>query len=242
MYELLNKMLSYMKLPNVSRETSERFEIYAARLEEKNEKMNLTSVTGREQIAVRHFGDSLALMKYGAVSNGKIIDVGCGAGFPGLPIKIYGEQHTEFGIKELTLLDATGKKIEYLDELTAELGVKNVQCVQARAEEYANQPDEREKYGWAVSRAVATVSILSELCLPFVAVGGRMLTLKSYNGIAEAAAANKGIKTLGSAEPEITAYRVLPDAPEFYIISINKNGLTPQKYPRAFGKIKKNPL
>jgi len=142
-----------------------RFEVFLTRLLEKNEVMNLTAITDPEEAVRKHFLDSLAMFAAVPLSGKSVIDVGCGAGFPGLPIRLYDDS------VKLTLLDSLGKRVDFLKEVTAEiLGEGSVNCVHARAEEYALK--KREQYDVAVSRAVASLPMLVELCLPYVKVGG----------------------------------------------------------------------
>ena len=150
----------------------EAFNKYHIFLEQRRRSVNLTAITGATDVARLHFLDSIALHKAARFSDALVVDIGSGAGFPGIPLKI-----TEPSIG-LTLLDATGKRVAFLSELCEVLGI-TAACVQARAEEAARRQDMRERYDIAVSRAVARIKILCELCLPFVRSGGRLIAMKS---------------------------------------------------------------
>ncbi len=230
-----------LSLPPLTKETVERLTVYAQMLSQRNKVMNLTAVDEPEQIFTRHFADSLAL--YPTVrdlSPRRMIDVGCGGGFPGLPLKLYMEQ---LGVDtELTLLDATQKKIDFLDEVCRSLSVTGVHRIAGRAEDLAANANHREAYDLALSRAVASLPMLSELCLPFVKVGGLFAPHKSVRAEEELAAAKNAIRILGGTLETPYIYRLGPDCPENRILHIRKKATTPSGYPRAFAKIKSRPL
>ena len=237
----VNAYLAGLGLPELPREAAERFEIYARRLIEENEKYNLTAVTDPDEVAVRHFADSLTPAAYLPQDARRLIDVGCGAGFPGLPLKIYldairGETHT------LTMLDATGKKTEFLRMMCEEMGVSGGEPLQGRAEELGHDPARRERYDVVLSRAVASMDKLDELCLPLCRVGGVFLALKSAAGREECEKAASGLVKLGASAPEFFPYQLPGDQPESLAVRIRKCKPTPAAYPRAFGAIKKRPL
>jgi 16S rRNA (guanine527-N7)-methyltransferase len=213
----------------------ERFSRYAKLLAAKNAVMNLTSVDDPEGIYLRHFADSLALFRLLPSAPFSAIDVGSGGGFPGLPLKIVRPD------MRLTLLDATGKKVDFLREVADALGLEGVDCVCARAEEAARSPL-REAFDFAFSRGVARLNILCELCLPFVKPGGRFYALKSLRGGEELAEAKAGIKILGGGACASESYRAWPEGPDSLIISIAKAAPTPPGYPRPYAKISKKPL
>lgn len=213
----------------------EKFDAYAKLLKEWNEKMNLTAITDDEGIAVKHFIDSLSVCKYVSFQNApKIIDIGTGAGFPGIPLKI---MYSEISI---TLLDSLNKRIVFLDEVCRQLELDAL-LIHGRAEEFGRDEDYREKYDMAVSRAVANLPALCEYCLPFVKVGGRFVSMKGPDGENELAAAEKAFNILGG-NVENLFQTVLPDDSKRTIISIKKVSPTPSKYPRRGTKISKNPL
>lgn len=198
---------------------------------EKNQVMNLTAITEPEAVAQLHFIDSLTVLKAADCRNKSVIDVGCGAGFPGVPMAI-----AEPSIR-LTLLDSLQKRMNWLREVLPQLGVE-ANVVDARAEEYVTNC--REQYDLAVSRAVARLNILCELCLPYVKVGGAFLALKGAMTQAEVEQAGKAIETLGG---QVQAIQEYPIAGAVHrIVVIEKVRPTPKQYPRKFAKIKQSPL
>lgn len=214
----------------------QRFATYCERLLETNKVMNLTAITQPDQVYLRHFIDSAAMLSLGSFELASVIDVGCGAGFPGLPLKI-----TQDSIR-LTLLDSLGKRISFLQSLTDELGLQDVRCIHARAEEQALLPDMRESFDFAVSRAVASLPMLSELCLPYVREGGKFIAMKAQDYREELALSENAISTLGGKVCDIKTYS-LPDSDIVRaLIVIEKAAPTPQNYPRRFAKIQKKPL
>ena len=202
---------------------------------EKNKEVNLTAIDDPRGVVLRHLADSAAVLPY--IKGERVIDVGCGAGFPGLPVKILSGD----GLK-ITMLDSTGKKINFIKEVAAELGLKNVECLNARAEEVAQSKTYRQSYSSALSRAVSRLDMLSELCLPFCELGGVFLPHKGPRSDEELSEALGGIKQLGGQYDKKTAYRTDPDEPEQYILHIIKAAPTPESYPRAFAKIRSKPL
>ncbi len=211
----------------------ERFEAYYAFLSEANQVMDLTAVMGEEETARRHFLDSLSLLRFWDFRNARVIDVGSGAGFPGLPLLLAEPTVT------LTLLDAQGKRVDFLASLCEKLGV-SVRCVHARAEEAALEPGERDAYDCAVSRAVARLNMLTELCLPFVKPGGAFLAMKARDCDEELAEAESAIRRLGGKRERLERFNVAEV--ERTLVVVRKTGPTPKGYPRRFAKIKKEPL
>lgn len=214
-------------------ETLARFDEYCAFLREKNEVMDLTAVLEEEEIARRHFLDSLSLMTLASFARARVLDVGSGAGFPGLPLKL-----AEPSL-ELTLLDAQGKRVDFLRELTQRLGTEAA-CLHARAEEQALLPGYRDGYDFVLSRAVARLNVLCELCLPFVKPGGAFLAMKSRDSDEELREAERAIRRLGGAPEEVRELTVA-GVPRRVAV-IRKERPTPKGYPRRFAKIKKEPL
>lgn len=214
---------------------AERFDRYAELLVEWNQKINLTAITAPDDIVIKHFVDSLLLLKaYDVPQSAKMIDVGTGAGFPSVPVAMVR------GDIRLTLMDSLNKRINFLTELSAELGV-SAACVHARAEEFGNKAEFREQYDVACARAVAHLRELSEYCLPFVKVGGGFVALKSVGLEQELEEAKAAIDILGGKVEDICRF-TLPDGAERAIAVIRKIRPTPKKFPRPYGKIKKNPL
>jgi len=208
------------------------FDIYLAELIEWNKKFNLTAITGPDEIRKRHFEDSLALLSHFSrfTSHCSLIDIGTGAGFPGLPLKIACPE-----IK-LTLVEATKKKIEFLKHIVNVLGLEGVEIIWGRAEDIVK--DKREQFDLAVARAVAELRVLVELCLPFVKVGGLFIAYKGAKAKEEIKAATNAIKILGGEEP----IRRGGSGSEVSLIIIKKVTKTPPKYPRRPGVAKKRPL
>ena len=207
---------------------------YASALEEKNKVMNLTAITDPMDVARLHFLDSAALLKILDFSDKAVVDVGTGAGFPGLPIRILDDS------VKMTLLDSLGKRVTFLQEVCDDLGLNNVHCVHQRAEEFA--AEHRESFDVAVSRAVASLPVLAELCLPLVKVGGTFLAMKSVDSGEELDAAARAVQLLGGRITGSKDY-VIPgtDVVHGAVLS-EKVKPTPAKYPRPFTKIKKAPL
>ena len=210
---------------------------YCELLLAENQKHNLTSITGQKEVAVKHFIDSLTCLKAFTPEVGlSLIDVGAGAGFPGLPLKIARPEI------RLTLLESQGKRIKFLEKVKSELKLAGVTVVKGRAEEAGQDGTFREKFDVAVARAVAGLSVLSEYCLPLVAVGGLFLALKGpavENDLAGAAAA---IKVLGGSVSEIIEIDLPLNGDRRKIVVIEKVSATPAKYPRRTGIPKKKPL
>lgn len=207
---------------------------YADLLAEKNRVMNLTAITQPEEIVSLHFLDSLSLLGIADFSGKQVIDVGTGAGFPGLPLRIVQPEI------RLTLLDAQGKRVDFLREVCSDLKLRDVLCVHARAEEFSAA--HREGYDLAVSRAVASLPLLLELCLPLVKVGGQFLAMKSTDTDEELASAGSAIALLGGTLEQVTDYTIPGTEITHRAAVIQKVRPTPAKYPRAFAKIKKSPL
>lgn len=198
---------------------------------QQNQVMNLTAITEPTAVARLHFLDSLALLREEALAGKTLIDIGCGAGFPGMPLAI-----AEPTLR-VTLLDSLQKRVNWLKTILPELGV-DATCVAARAEEYV--AEHREAYDVATSRAVARLNILSELCLPYVKVGGKFLALKGAMAQAEADEAKTAIEALGGCLSEIREYPV--GEAIHRIVVVEKVRPTPKAYPRKFAKIKQQPL
>lgn len=213
-----------------------RFERYAAFLLEKNQVMNLTAITEEPEVARLHFLDSLALLRLGGFEGAHVLDVGSGAGFPGVPLKIAREDI------RLTLLDAQQKRVGFLQELCRELELSDVTCLHARAEEAALKAPRREGFDVVVSRAVARLNVLIELCLPFVRPGGRFLAMKGPESDEEIREAEYGAKILGAVTEAVEDYIIPGTDVRHRVVVYRKKEPTPAGYPRRFAKIQKSPL
>ena len=231
MEQLLQEGLAALGLP---RDGIPALVRYADLLGEKNKVMNLTAITEPADIATLHFLDCAALLTLADFKDKSVADVGTGAGFPGMPLRIL-----EPSIR-LTLLDSLNKRIDFLKEVCDDLGFGDVDCVHARAEEFA--AEHREGFDIVTSRAVANLRMLSELCLPLVKVGGTFLSMKSVDSDAELEEAKKAIATLGGQVTDVKDYVIPGTEVRHRVIFIQKMRETPKKYPRAFAKIKKSPL
>ncbi len=218
----------------------EAFEQYYRLLVEWNEKFNLTAITDYEGAQVRHFLDSLscllAVKPDAPLSGARVIDVGTGAGFPGLPLKIFRP-----GIR-LTLVEATAKKVRFLEHVVAQLHLEGVTVVHARAEELGQEPEHRERYDWALARAVADLPILAEFLLPFVRIGGRALAQKGEDAAAEVHRATYAIHQLGGHVRQLVPVELHGLAETRYLVLLDKVAATPARYPRRAGMPAKRPL
>lgn len=235
-------LLQPLGLPQISPAAFDRLAVYAQMLCEKNKVMNLTAIREDDDVYVRHFVDSLAV--YAALPQipSRLIDVGCGGGFPGLPLKILFDDLRGDGETRLTLLDATKKKIDFLAEVCQTLGLKNVTTLSGRAEEVAADAKHREQYDLVVSRAVADLRILGELCLPFAKPGGHFAPHKSDRADEEIAGAELTCIRMGGRQVGQFVYTISPDAPKSRVLIFEKQSHTPAGYPRPFAKIKTKPL
>ena len=213
-------------------EQTEQFYKYMKLLIEWNQKMNLTAITEPNEIIEKHFVDSLTIMPY-IKKNSRIIDVGTGAGFPGIPIKIADSS------LEITLLDSLNKRITFLEKVISELQLKNIEAIHGRAEEYVKE--KRESYDIAVSRAVAELPILLEYLLPYVKVGGKCICMKGPKATEEIVKSKKALEILGGKIEKIENIKI-NDEMERNIIIISKTKKTPVKYPRKAGKPSKEPI
>ena len=231
MRDLLVNGLETLGLPTEGVPALER---YAHLLVEKNKVMNLTAITEPADIATLHFLDSAALLTLADFRDKTVADVGTGAGFPGVPLRIL-----EPSIK-LTLLDSLQKRIGFLQEVCDDLGLNDVACVHGRAEEFAAA--HRESFDIVTSRAVASLPLLAELCLPLVKVGGWFLPMKSVDSDEELANAARAIEILGGQVICSKNYQIPGIDVSHRLIFIKKVKETQKKYPRTFAKIKKNPL
>lgn len=213
------------------------FETYADDLREWNERVNLTAITLPEEVRVKHFLDSLSVMPaMRNQPNARVVDVGSGAGFPGLPLKI------AMPAIQLTLVESVGKKAEYCRRLADRLGLQGVDVVNGRAEDVGQDATHREKYDFAVARAVAELPILAEYLLPLVKVGGCAIAQKGESGPAEAQSARHAMALLGGALHKVSPVELPGVAETRYLILMSKQACTPEKYPRKPGIPAKKPL
>lgn len=208
---------------------------YSEILREKNKVMNLTAITDPTEIVTRHFLDCAALAPY-MPQDGRVLDVGTGAGFPGIPLKI------AFPDVEVVLLDSLNKRVKFLNEVIGQLGLSKITAVHGRAEDFARQKDYREQFDLVVSRAVANLSSLSEYCLPYVKVDGRFVSYKSGKLNEELAAAQKAIHVLGGEAKEPVYFQLTGTEDERSFVCIEKVKATPKKYPRKAGTPAKEPI
>lgn len=223
----------------LSQDQLERFEAYYRHLVVWNTRLNLTAIKGYSEVQVLHFLDSLSLacvLPRAQLGNRKLIDVGAGGGFPGVPLAI------AFPELEVTLLEATGKKVAFLEDLSRALALRNVSTVKGRAEELGQREEHRERYDLAVARAVAEMRTLVEYTLPFVRVGGRFVASKGAEAAEETEAAAGAVKLLGGRVSQLVPV-VLPtlDAPR-HLVVIEKVAPTPARFPRRAGLPSKRPL
>lgn len=232
----IEKFIEELKKQNIelNDEQLHQFERYFELLVEWNQKMNLTSITEKEEVYLKHFYDSLTLAFSHPLTNEHICDIGAGAGFPSIPLKI------AFPSIKVTIVDSLNKRIVFLNHLIEELQLKDVVAIAARAEEFALS--HREQFDIVSARAVARLNILDELCLPLTKVGGYFITLKGMQGEVELEEAKNGIQKLGGEVMSVEKF-TLPDHKDQRVnIYIKKVKATPKTYPRMFSKIKKNPL
>lgn len=233
MTELLKNGFSAMKL-SVSDAQIAQLEDFTARMLETNRVMNLTRITDPKEIAEKHLLDCASLLQAADFSKKSVVDVGCGAGFPGMPL------HILCPSCELTLLDSLGKRIRFLQGCIDAMNLSDIEAVHARAEEFAAK--HREQYDFAVSRAVAQLNVLAELSLPLVKQGGAFIVMKSKDTDEELERAKKAIRLLGGEIEKIIDYTIPHTEITHRLVVIRKKNHTPKQYPRPFRKISASPL
>jgi 16S rRNA (guanine527-N7)-methyltransferase len=211
--------------------------LYERELVDWNTRFNLTAIRDPQEIHIKHFMDSLTcLLAMRETFTGKLIDIGTGAGFPGIPLKIILPK------MQLTLLESVGKKAEFCRHVVKILDLQGVEVVQERAEALGQDPAYRERYDWAVARAVAILPVLAEYLLPLVRVGGGMLAMKGESGPAEAHSAEHALRVLGGHLRQLMPVTLPGVAEERYLVVIDKVAATPSGYPRKVGVPAKRPL
>lgn len=233
MTELLKNGFSAMKL-SVSDAQIAQLEDFTARMLETNKVMNLTRITDPKEIAEKHLLDCASLLQAADFSKKSVVDVGCGAGFPGMPL------HILCPSCELTLLDSLGKRIRFLQGCIDAMNLSDIEAVHARAEEFATK--HREQYDFAVSRAVAQLNVLAELSLPLVKQGGAFIAMKSKDTDEELERAKKAIRLLGGEIEKTIDYTIPHTEITHRLVVIRKKNHTPKQYPRPFRKISASPL
>jgi len=221
----------------INMERGEKFLALTKFMLEENEKFNLTAITDYEKIILNHYADCATLAKR-LPKGASVCDVGCGAGFPTLPLAILRDD------LKITAIDSTAKRVDYVNRAAALLGLTNVKAVAMRAEEGGINPAYRERFDVATARAVAEMRILAELCLPYVKVGGCFIAMKGKNAEFELTAAKRAIATLGGRDTQVESITLLGSGEELThpLITVKKKEKTPATYPRPYAKISKKPL
>ncbi len=226
---------SLLKLELTSEQLA-AFQVFAAELVRRNQDFNLTGITDPDGIQVKHFLDSLSILAVLQPGEAAVVDVGTGAGFPGLPLKIVRPELC------LTLLEATGKKAAFCQALVERLQLRDVTVLKARAEELGQDPAHRERYDWALARAVAEMPVLAEYLLPLVRAGGHALAQKGEGAPAETQAAEGAIHKLGGELEQIVPVELPGLAEKRFLVVLRKIAATPPAYPRRAGMPAKRPL
>ena len=234
--EIFYNLLAEQNIP-LSDQQKKQFERYFELLVEWNEKINLTAITDKEEVYLKHFYDSIAPILQGLIPNEtiKLLDIGAGAGFPSLPMKILYPQ------LDVTIIDSLNKRINFLQLLAQELDLDNVHFYHGRAEDLAQDKNFRAQYDFVTARAVARMQVLSELTIPYLKVGGKLLALKASNAPEELLEAKNALNLLFSKVEDNLSYD-LPNGDPRYITVVEKKKETPNKYPRKAGMPNKRPL
>ncbi|TJY41706.1 16S rRNA (guanine(527)-N(7))-methyltransferase RsmG [Cohnella pontilimi] len=215
----------------------EQFETYYRLLVEWNEKMNLTGITEREQVYEKHFYDSLTVAQISGFGDASsMADIGSGAGFPSIPLKIV------FPHLQVVIVDALAKRIRFLEEVVSRLGLSDVLCIHGRAEEVARKLEHRDRYDIVTARAVARLAVLNEFCLPFVRTGGRFIAMKGSDIEQELEESRYSMQKLNASLQEVLRFQLPGEGSERHLIVIAKSNPTPKAYPRKPGTPLKEPL
>ena len=235
--EFSNEFVNQAKKMNIEINDNQikKFYEYMNLLIEWNDKINLTAITEPKEVIVKHFIDSILAAKY-IKDNSSIIDVGTGAGFPGIPLKIFNDGY------KITLLDSLNKRTIFLQEVIDKLGLENMEVIHGRAEDYAQDKKYREMYDYAISRAVAPLNILLEYLVPYTRIDGSVIAMKGSNAEQELIEAKNAINKLGAEVREKSVVQLPDDSGERYILVLGKKEHTNKTYPRKAGTPKKNPL
>jgi len=235
-FELMNVACTNIGL-SFDEDKYNKFIQYKDMIQEWNQKVNLTAITEDSEIIKKHFIDSIKIFKFQGLKDAdRIIDIGTGGGFPGIPMKIM------FPDMEVVLLDSLNKRINFLNEVINKLGLKKITAIHGRAEDFAREAAYREGFDAVVSRAVANLTTLSELCIPYVKVGGNFIAMKGPAIDEELKEAQKAISTLGGKVNEIIEVEIEESDLNHNLVIINKNNSTPKAYPRKPGMASKKPL
>lgn len=221
----------------VTEEQVHQFESYYEILVEWNEKMNLTGITEREQVYTKHFYDSITLAFYVDMAEvSTMADIGSGAGFPGIPLKIC------FPHLKLTIVDSLNKRINFLKHVADSIGLSGIELIHGRAEEVARKQGYRDGFDLVTARAVARMAVLNEFCLPFTKVGGRFAAMKGSDPVEEVKEAGRSLKELRGELQTIHSFSLPIEESDRHIVIIGKKGATPSKYPRKAGTATKTPI
>ena len=239
----MEKEIFFEKMQGKSKDLGVRFSVkqieqffeYMNLLIEWNEKMNLTAITEPDEIVLKHFIDSITILKE-LEDGSKLVDVGTGAGFPGIPLSIMNPT------LKITLVDSLNKRLIFLQEVVNKLKLENIEIVHARAEEFGQNKKYREQFDIATSRAVANLSTLSEYLIPLVKIGGKVISMKASDAKQELNEAKKAIEVLGGTVEKIDEFNLPQSDIRRTVIIIRKNKLTPNKYPRKPGTPSKEPI
>lgn len=234
--DILKKTTAAMGI-DLSVSSLDSFRKYKEMILEWNQKINLTTITDSEEIDIKHFVDSLSPILSGKLDgNKRMIDIGTGAGFPGIPLKLWNSD------LDVTLMDSLNKRISFLNEVIFSLGLMKIHAIHGRAEELALKAEYREKYDICISRAVASLDTLSEYCIPFVKPGGYFIAMKGPSAAEEVKLAGKAVEILGGRVEDVLKVTFPGTELEHMLVIIKKEKNTPAKYPRGGGKPRKSPL
>lgn len=233
--EYFKELLRHIKVQLTDKQM-EQFVLYYEMLVEKNKVMNLTAITEWNEVVLKHFVDSLSIDQYHKMKDQRIVDIGTGAGFPGIPLKI------AFPELEVVLVDSLNKRIKFLDEVIEALQMDNIKAVHGRAEDIGHDNDFRESFDLCVSRAVANLSTLSEYCIPLVKVGGSFISYKAGNLEEELERAKSAVFKLGGKIEKVQPFELPESDIQRNFVCIKKKNRTSKIYPRSAGKPTKEPL